>query len=124
MHNVKCELVDFKIAKLDCNIDIESEKNKIRLEIKEELSIGEPVEEELLERSLRIKTIISSSDLEEFNITVLSYAIFTLDKKPEDINKYIMDKCFPIAKKRVYESIKDITTAMNMDPLDLVDKVK
>lgn len=119
MQEIKCNLQFFRVTKIDVYVDPFPDGQEFSLVCNGELNCREPVESDNLTGLLELKIDIQSDNKKDCRIRVSSTSIFSFDRKPTDFNKTMQDQCYPIARDRVYQFIKELTTNMGMAPLDL-----
>lgn len=114
----------FRILKVECNIigidNIQQPKESgITLKIEEKLSCRKPknLSDEIIQ--LEIDTVITSEEVQDLKISLLSQAIFNFEKVPSNIDQILQDECYPVARAKVYGAIKTITETMGIPPIDL-----
>ena len=114
----------FRILKVECNIigidNIQQPKESgITLKIEEKLSCRKPknLSDEIIQ--LEIDTVITSEEVQDLKISLLSQAIFNFEEVPSNIDQILQDECYPVARAKVYGAIKTITETMGIPPIDL-----
>lgn len=113
------QFVAFRIVKIDCTIDVPPSESPITIAIEDKLSSRRPADPEDTRGMLKVETQIISEDTEKFKIDVISETVFSFDKMPDDFDRELQNKCYPMAKAHIQSAIKAITTAMGITPLDL-----
>lgn len=115
----------FRILKVECNIigfdDIakQGKKEGITLKITDKLTAKNPKNSVDKIMQLEIATLITSDEIEELKIELLSQTIFSFSESVEDIGTVMQSECYPLAQAKVYDAIKTITGAMGIPPIDL-----
>ena len=119
------EISGFRVLKVECNMtgikNIHESQNKdgVTLKVEDKLSCRRSKNIESRDALLELNTSIISESVPDFRIVLLSQAIFTFTDFPENLEEVLQRDCYPIARKKVYSAIKEITIAMGMAPIDL-----
>ena len=98
------KITKFRILKIECMIDI---FNNVAHQIGKD-GITLKVEDKLFCR--RPNDISNQTALLEIN---------TFEEMPENLDGVLERECYPIARAKVYDAIKNITESMGVPPIDL-----
>ena len=115
----------FRVLKIECNIigfeDIarQPQKEGIMLSIAEKITGRKPKNSVDKIIQLEINTIVTSDEVPDLKIELLSQAIFSFSDSVEDIETILENECYPLAKAKVYDAITKITETMGVPPIDL-----
>lgn len=118
-------LSSFRVLKVECNMvafdDIarDPKREGVLLKIGDRLRARKAKNSDNKIMQLEIITTITSDEVEDLKIELLSQTIFTFLESVEDTEEVMQNECYPLAQKKVYEAIKEITTAMGVPPIDL-----
>ncbi len=120
MQKINCTLTSFAITKLEYEIKVGRADEGIELNIEENLQVRQPKNPKTPSRMLELLVKINDAD-SRFKMLCTSKSIFTFDKtlNDEDFDSMVKSTCLPKAKERVYQAIKEISSAMGISPLDL-----
>lgn len=121
-----CKISSFRVLKAEFNIigidDMRknTDKEGITLKLDEKMIGRTPKNPSDKMLQLELETTITSDEAPELKIYLLSQSVFSYEDDPTTTTEDILqNKCYPIAKSKVFDSIKDITGAMGISPLDL-----
>lgn len=123
--SANCEVAKFRVLSINCdvsslnNISQKSGKDGITLKVEDNLSFRRSRDESKKIVLLEIRTNLASEDAPEFKMSLVSQALFNIEEIPEDLEKALQIKYYPLARNKVYEAIKKITEAMCIPPIDL-----
>ena len=119
MVNHGINLKSFRIINIGMNVDENPNDGHLVLSEGNEVTICPPRDQSKTKCLLEIQTKIKASDEKEFCIQLKSHAYFLFEQPETDFNEFVKTECYPIAAKRIHESIKMITAAAGLNPLDL-----
>lgn len=111
------KILAFRIIKINCIIDILP--GPITISTEDTLSFRKPSDPSKKMGLLKVETQLTSDDTDEFKVEIISETIFQFDSIPDDFDKEMRNKCYPMAKERIHTAIKEITATMGIKPLDL-----
>ena len=119
------KITKFRILKIECMIDIFNNvahqigKDGITLKVEDKLFCRRPNDISNQTALLEINTNITSDDAPDFKVSLLSQTIFTFEEMTENLDGVLERECYPIARAKVYDAIKNITESMGVPPIDL-----
>ena len=121
-----CKISSFRVLKAEFNIvgidDMRenADKEGIILKLDEKMTGRTPKNPSDKMRQLELETTITSDEAPELKIYLLSQSVFSYeDNSTTTTEDILQNECYPIAKSKVFDSIKIITGAMGISPLDL-----
>ena len=120
MKNIGCQIWGFRILEMNSRIG-ESGGDFQQLRVQNRVagkSLTDPTAKECM---LQIETKIWTAKSKGPAININSAIIFDFDEVPEDYEQVIEDICYPMAWSRIKKAVRDITSAMGIEPLDLDD---
>lgn len=114
-----CELCGFRIIKIDCDITDLGQNTTLSIKVQDKMSCRKPLDPTDKTGLLEIETTITTDSIESFRIFLSSQAIFAFTESLNDFEETLKNDCYPIARKKINEAIKNITETMGVAPLDL-----
>lgn len=111
------KIVAFRVIKVTCNIDLPGDP--ISLSCEDSVSIKKPDNQEEKSVLLIIKTKLSSPEAKDFLVELVSEVYIDFDGTITDVRNILSTEWYPIAKERVYATIKALTADMGITPIDL-----
>ena len=112
------EIVSFRIVKIDCDIGELLDLSEISLSGEDAVMVQTPSSSDEKLVRLEIKSKISSDEIENFKFEILSQTIFAFQQEPDDFPEEIRTYCYPLAKEKIQEAVKEITKVMGINPID------
>lgn len=121
MQENHCKILAFRIIKINCTINVPPSQSAITISTEDTLSFRKPSNLDKKMGLLKVDTQLTSDDTDEFKIEITSETIFQFDSIPDDFDREMRDKCYPLARDRIHTAIKEITATMGIKPLDLTN---
>lgn len=118
MKDLGCRIWGFRISELNSRIG-ESGGDFQQLRVQNRVAGKSLIDPTAKECMLQVETKIWTAKSGGPSININSEIIFDFDEVPEDYKQIIEDVCYPMAWSRIKEAVRDITSAMGIEPLDL-----
>lgn len=121
----KYRISSFRILKIECNmlalsdIALKEKKESATLKVQEKIIARKALNSSGRIIRLEIETLITSDDLENMKIELLSHAIFQFPESTEDVESILQNEGCSIVQSKIYDAIKSITEVMGIPPIDL-----
>lgn len=120
MQDGTCKVVNFRILKIECAVDSELDGTEITLRADNSVEWQRTSEPADKYGRATIETKITSND-DKINVKVISQTVFDIEEHADMSDDDLIKLCHPIAIKRAFDAIKEITAAMGITPIDFTD---
>jgi hypothetical protein len=96
---------------------------KIPMEIRQRARYHQPNPLDDKSGIIVMHVTVNSKGSDQFHMSIMTETGVIFSRKPDDINAYIAEKCLPIVRMQVVNSIQRLTNDMGFSPLDISEQM-